>query len=93
LLLRDITTLELTAWELRIQKLAALIKTCSMRLSSLLPLAVWLACSPVVISAGSGKKLADDDDVKKACPDYKQWATFKQYVLRSRIGTPSLLFF
>lgn len=51
-----------------------------MHLSSLLSLVVWLACSAVVLSAGSQKELADDDDIKKACPDYKQWATFKQYV-------------
>jgi hypothetical protein len=41
----------------------------------------WLACSTVVLSAAS-RSNADDRDIKRACPDYKQYSTFRQYVLR-----------
>ncbi|KIN00191.1 glycoside hydrolase family 125 protein [Oidiodendron maius Zn] len=47
-----------------------------MRLSSLELSAIWLACSALVSSAGSKAK-ADDHHIKKACPDYKQYSTFR----------------
>ena len=40
--------------------------------------ALWLAYSTVVLSTGSPAEANKGHDIKRACPDYKQYSTFRQ---------------